>query len=106
MQSKIVLVSDDLNFFEYVIPKLTLRKSDELYRFSFDDLPNKIQFLKGAALIINSESAEDKTLELLINTIKAKHIKEVWFEAHWLYKDKLKSFAKKFDGISVLGNAD
>ena len=36
MQSRIVLISDDVDFFEYISPKLNLRKSDELFKFGFD----------------------------------------------------------------------
>ena len=65
MQSRIVLISDDIDFFEYVYSKLNLRKSDELFKFSFDDIPNKIHLLSTSVLIINSENASQKTLELL-----------------------------------------
>ena len=46
MQSRIVLVSDDSDFFEYILPKLILRKSDELFKFSFKELQTKLKFLK------------------------------------------------------------
>lgn len=62
---RIVLISDDSDFFEYISPKLILRKSDELFKFAFDDLPEKIHLLSTSLLIINSENAENKTLELL-----------------------------------------
>ena len=65
MASKIVLVSDDLDFFDYIRAKLELRKSDELFTFSFDMLPEKIHLLKTAVFIVNSENAEEKTLDLL-----------------------------------------
>ena len=65
MQSRIVLVSDDSDFFEYILPKLILRKSDELFKFSFKELQTKLKFLKTSVLIINSENAEDKTLKAL-----------------------------------------
>ena len=38
MADKIVLVSDDIDFFNYIKPKLELRKSDELFCFSFEKL--------------------------------------------------------------------
>ena len=69
MQEKIVLISDDSNFFDYIIPKLALRKSDEIYRFCFDELPEKIHLLDTSLLIINSENKQEQTLELL-NIIK------------------------------------
>ena len=42
MANRIVLVSDDSDFFEYMRPKLELRKSDELFTFSFDDIPEDV----------------------------------------------------------------
>ena len=65
MQSKIVLISDDSDFFEYIIPKLKLRNSDELFSFKFSELPDKIHLLKSSLLIINSERNQEQTLELL-----------------------------------------
>ncbi len=65
MQSRIVLVSDDSDFFEYIRPKLSLRRSDELFSFKFDELPDKVHYLLTSVIIINSENAEEKTLELL-----------------------------------------
>lgn len=65
MQSRIVLISDDVDFFEYIYSKLNLRKSDELFKFSFEDIPNKIHLLSTSVLIINSENSSQKTLELL-----------------------------------------
>lgn len=62
---RIVLISDDVDFFEYITSKLVLRKSDELYRFSFDNVLDKIHLLLSSVLIINSENSYDKTLELL-----------------------------------------
>ncbi len=65
MQSKIILISDDSDFFEYIIPKLKLRKSDELFSFKFSELPDKIHLLASSLLIINSEHSREQTLELL-----------------------------------------
>lgn len=65
MQSRIVLISDDVDFFEYISPKLNLRKSDELFKFGFDEVPEKIHLLTTSLLIINSENAITKTIELL-----------------------------------------
>lgn len=65
MQNRIVLISDDSDFFEYVLPKLSLRKSDELYRFGFDSLPECLDLLSTSLLIINSESSKEKTIEIL-----------------------------------------
>ena len=65
MQTKVILISDDSNFFDYIIPKLNLRKSDELFRFNFDDLPDKVHLLASSLLIINSENHQEQTLQLL-----------------------------------------
>lgn len=65
MQSRIVLISDDSDFYEFVFPKLMLRKHDELFRFKFDELPDKLHLLETAVLVINSEKAENRTIELL-----------------------------------------
>ena len=65
MAYKIVLISDDSDFFEYIKSKLELRKSDELFTFRFDEIPEKSHLLDSSLLIINSENAEDKTLDLL-----------------------------------------
>lgn len=65
MANRIVLVSDDSDFFEYTKTKLELRKSDELFTFSFDEIPEKLPLINTAVLIINSENTRDKTLELL-----------------------------------------
>ena len=65
MNGKIVLVSNDQDFFEYIIPKLSFRSSDELYKYSFAGLYSIIDFLKNAVLIINSENNREQTLELL-----------------------------------------
>lgn len=65
MQNRIVLVSDDSDFFEYISPKFNIRKSDELYRFGFDEIPDKLDWINKSLLIINSESSRAKTLDLL-----------------------------------------
>ena len=65
MQSKVVLISDDADFFEYITPKLSLRKSDELFKFDFDSVPEKSHLLASSLLIVNSENKQTQTLELL-----------------------------------------
>ena len=65
MQNKIVLISDDSDFFEYIIPKLKLRKSDELFSFKFGNLPDKVHMLSSSLLIINSAFNPEQTLQLL-----------------------------------------
>ncbi|MBO5738996.1 hypothetical protein J6R97_06620 [bacterium] len=65
MASRIVLVSDDSDFFDYIRAKLELRKSDELFMFSFDMIPEKVHLIDTAVLIVNSENSREKTLDLL-----------------------------------------
>lgn len=65
MQGKIVLVSNDSDFFEYISPKLILRKNDELFHFRFEDLPEKLHLILTSVLLVNSEDSKSETLELL-----------------------------------------
>lgn len=65
MADKLVLISDDVNFFDYFKSKLPLRKSDELFCFNFNDIPEKTHLISNAVLIVNSENAQKQTLELL-----------------------------------------
>ena len=65
MANKIVLISDDENFYDYIKLKLELRKSDELFTCSFDEVPEKMDFLESSVLIINSENSRQKTLDML-----------------------------------------
>ena len=65
MSSQIVLISDDSDFFDFIKLKLELRKSDELYTLSFDEVPDKIDFLQASVLIVNSENRNQKTIDLL-----------------------------------------
>ena len=58
----------------------------------------------GVLDVINSGSAmelDNKTLEYLKLKVKEKNIKTLWFEAHWLYRDKLSDFAKNFPNCAV-----
>lgn len=61
----IILVSDDSNFFEYIVPKLSLRKCDEIYKFNFEKFKSNLDLFKASLVIINSENSESKTLDLL-----------------------------------------
>lgn len=54
----------------------------------------------GVLDIINSGSAmefDDRTVELIARTVREKGIEELWFEAHWMYRSRLKAFAENFD---------
>ena len=65
MANRIVLISDDSDFFEYIKTKLELRKSDELFVYAFDEIPAIIHLLETSVLIVNSENAQEKTIDLL-----------------------------------------
>lgn len=58
----------------------------------------------GILDVINSGSAmelDDKTLDLIYKKCLEKNIKELWFEVHWAYRNKLEKFAERFKGIKV-----
>lgn len=58
----------------------------------------------GVLDVINSGSAPEldcKTIDALIKKVNDCKIKEVWFEAHWAYRNKLKDFASKFKNSNV-----
>jgi len=69
MQSKVILISDDADFFEYIVPKLSLRNSDEIFKYGFNEIPEKLHLFGNSLLIVNSERHQEQTLELL-DTIK------------------------------------
>jgi uncharacterized Fe-S cluster-containing MiaB family protein len=53
----------------------------------------------GVLDIINSGSAmelDSDTIGLIKETIAEKNIKTVWFEAHYMYRNRLEAFAKQF----------
>ena len=65
MPNHIVLISDDSDFFDYIKTKLELRKSDELLTINFAQVPDKLSLLQKSVLIVNSENAGQKTIDLL-----------------------------------------
>ena len=65
MSGRIVLVSDDPDFFEYISSKLLLRKSDVFSKLGFDDIPQNLDQLQNSLLIINSENYEEQTLSII-----------------------------------------
>ena len=53
----------------------------------------------GVLDIINSGSAMEldaDTIELIKEVVREKHIHTLWFEAHYMYRKKLKAFAEQF----------
>ncbi len=64
---------------------------------------DKVKGDLGVLDIINSGSCtefDEVTLEYIEKIVKEKQIKELWFEAHWTYREKLAEFASRF-GIPV-----
>ena len=58
----------------------------------------------GVLDIINSGSAmelDDETIELIKEVVVAKGIKTIWFEAHYMYRNRLQEFAKQFAPATV-----
>lgn len=53
----------------------------------------------GVLDVINSGSAmelDSNTLSLISEVVREKKIHTVWFEAHWMYREHLKTFAARF----------
>ena len=65
MQNRIVLVSDDSDFFEYLIPKLFIRKNDEIFRWSYEKFYEKMSLYKNSVIIINAENKNEEALSFL-----------------------------------------
>ena len=58
----------------------------------------------GVLDIINSGSCvelDSRTIDLIKHVVSEKKIHTLWFEAHYMYKDRLGAFAENFPGISV-----
>ena len=58
----------------------------------------------GVLDIINSGSAmelDDETIELIKEVVVAKGIKTIWFEAHYMYRNRLDEFARQFAPATV-----
>ena len=104
MQSRIVLISEDSDFFEYILPKLNFRKSDELYRFTFEDVLSKLHLLSVSLLIINCEGHKAQTLDLL-NLVKG--IPAIVFEFNEDAKFKIDAYkAGMFSYITLMTNEE
>ena len=71
IRRKIVLVSNDSDFFKQIYEKAQLRNSDELFQYDFDALPAILDYLDNSVLIINSENNEAQTLDLLKIIVKS-----------------------------------
>ena len=100
MANKIVLISDDTDFFDYIRSKLELRKSDELFMFNFDSVPEKLTLLETAVLIVNAQYAEEKTLDLL-NILKNTPVIVFMFNEDDVFRRKCYR-AGVFDFMTIL----
>ncbi len=65
MSNRIVLISDDTDFFDFIKNKLELRRSDKLFTLSFEEVPENVDLLQTSVLIVNSEQSDQKTIDLL-----------------------------------------
>lgn len=64
----------------------------------------RLRGVTGVVDVINSGSAmelDDRTLEFLQEKIAELPVHTLWVEAHWMYRNKLGSFAEKFPGVTV-----
>lgn len=58
----------------------------------------------GVLDVINSGSCVelcDRTIELLQQIVGSKKIHTLWFESHWMYRNKLEEFKGLFPGVEV-----
>lgn len=58
----------------------------------------------GVLDVINSGSAmelDEQTLNLIKEVVKEKNIHTLWFEAHYMYRNKLADFARFFEPVQV-----
>ena len=67
MTNRVLLVSNDNDFFEFIKSKLELRMSDEVITYTFDEINNQKNVLNSSVIIVNSENSKEKTLELLVS---------------------------------------
>lgn len=65
MQGRIVLVSNDSDFFEFILSKIVLRKNDVVDFLNFTDIPERMNLITPSVLIIDSENSEQQSLALL-----------------------------------------
>ena len=58
----------------------------------------------GVLDVINSGSAmelDEQTIGEIKRVVKEKNIRTLWFEAHYMYRNKLAEFAAQFEGVDV-----
>ena len=65
MSGKIILVSDDIDFYEFILPKLSVKNYEHIIKSNFDSFIDNIDSLENSIIIVNSENNQNRTLELL-----------------------------------------
>lgn len=59
----------------------------------------------GVLDVINSGSAmelDERTIDLIAEVVRTRGIHTLWFEAHWMYRNHLEAFARRFgEGVQV-----
>lgn len=64
----------------------------------------KVTGVYGVLDVINSGSAmelDDETIELIKEVVREKNIHTLWFEAHYMYRNRLQAFAEQFAPAKV-----
>ena len=64
----------------------------------------QVQGVYGVLDVINSGSAmelDERTIKLISEVVREKHIHTLWFEAHYMYRKKLAQFAQQFAPATV-----
>lgn len=77
--------------------------SDDPYATNKEVL-SQVLGLYGVLDIINSGSAmelEEQTIAQIKQVVREKKIHTLWFEAHYMYRNKLAKFAEQFEGVQV-----
>lgn len=69
MNSRIALISDESDFFEYIVPKFSLRKNDEIECLNYSDFSENLHRLSTSVLVFNSEGMQSETI-LLLDLVK------------------------------------
>ena len=63
------------------------------------DVLEKVTGCYGVLDIINSGSAmelDEATIREIARIVDEKHISDLWFEAHWMYRERLEAFSRNF----------
>ena len=77
--------------------------SDDPYATNKEVL-SQVLGVYGVLDIINSGSAmelEEQTIAQIKQVVREKKIHTLWFEAHYMYRNKLAKFAEQFEGVQV-----